>query len=503
MANTNTCTTSKIKMPKSYEAFFNFFIADDAKRLVLLPKGMSGTDAAVLCHVADGLCNEAGITCIQVDDNPDATTSVIDEFVQNLGDSFDPSQNYVSILVFDVNNVNYVHIAELSTDAHRIFTTFVPCDCEDDYEDDDYDGADRVVILPNGTAAKCIIVPDWHTAGSAVREIGKYLATFIEKYDIHKDIAHAVKKFIKTHKHDDVGNGEMRSDFARFGYYEASILDDMETMRNTPLRIMLKSSVVHSLFYNWCEHNGQLDKYITTMTGRILNGELYTDPKFAKYFRHSSNSRDNDIKFAEFKSQLANLEPSEFEEYLENALQFEFGSFVQGYLNIIDSMVCVSTGNLTYANVVGLKLQLNAPSVVMYDGDPTTPVPYEDAIIEYIAKHVHAVNPTASKTKHPPYLLNKTMSKRIIPLRTARGKLVTDGGTKSISLVIKHHTGDRDIIKVWAFEPATGTPVNRTIRDSLWMALSKDGTSTVTDIEGNHLYMLPNYTGTVIDLENQ
>ena len=184
-------------------------------------------------------------------------------------------------------------------------------------------------------------------------------------------------------------------------------------------------------------------------------------------------------------------------------MKLVFGSFVKGYLNIIDSMVCVSTGNLTYANVVGLKLQLNAPSVVMYDGDPTTPVPYEDAIIEYIAKHVHAVNPTASKTKHPPYLLNKTMSKRIIPLRTARGKLVTDGGTKSISLVIKHHTGDRDIIKVWAFEPATGTPVNRTIRDSLWMALSKDGTSTVTDIEGNHLYMLPNYTGTVIDLENQ
>lgn len=499
MANTNTCTTSKIKMPKSYEAFFNFFIADDAKRLVLLPKGMSGTDAAVLCHVADGLCNEAGITCVQVDDNPDATTSVIDEFVQNLGESFDPSQNYVSILVFDVNNVNYMHIAELSTDAHRILTTFVPCDCADD----DYDGADRVVILPNGTVAKCTIVQYWSTAGSALREIGKYLTAFIKNYDIRDDIAHAVKKFIKTHKRDDNDRGEMRPNFARSGYYETSILDDMETMRNTPLRVMLKSSVIHSLFYNWCENNGQLDKYITTMAGRILNGELYTDPKFAKYFRYSLDSRDNDIEFAEFKSQLSNLEPSEFDEYLENALQFEFGSFAQGYLDIVDSMVCVSTGNHTYADVVGLKLQLNAPSVVVYDGDPTTPVPYEDAIIEYITNHVRAINPTASKTEKSSYLLSKTMSKRVIPLRTARGKLVTAGGTRLISLVIKHHPGDRDIIKVWVFEPATGTLVNGIIRDSLWMALSKAGTSEVTDIDGNHLYMLSNYTGTVIDLENQ
>lgn len=165
-------------------------------------------------------------------------------------------------------------------------------------------------------------------------------------------------------------------------------------------------------------------------------------------------------------------------------------------------MVCISTGNLAYANVVGLKLQLNAPSVVVYDGDPTTPVPYEDVIIEYISKRVRAINPTAIKAKSVSPLMNKVMSKRVIPLRTARGKLVTTGGTEKISLVVKHHPGDRDIIKVWVFDPETMTRDN-TVRDSLWLALSKAGVSTVTDVDGSRLYTLPNHTGVVIDLEHQ
>ncbi|MCM1532575.1 MAG: hypothetical protein NC114_09935 [Ruminococcus flavefaciens] len=482
------------KKRKTYAPLYNFFADDNACKLILTQNNMSGDDAAVLCYVANSLYNDGPLSVVAVDDTVDATNKAIDEFITaELDKNFNPEVNYIRIMVLDMANIDLDHIISLSTEDHRIVTTFIDSTTVEAsrtrYKDrDKWTMLRRPVILPNGITVRGECVDDYHTYNELTRELVAFIDAFTTNHmapDAYLNTIKAATKFVNN------GICSMTTDFGKLWVNETKLLEG--GYDSLPLWTVIKNSVIHFLFYIWACENGKRTEYITTMTDRILGGKVFADKKLAKELRKvftATEDDDQDVlkQKAEFIEQYKTRVPDEFEVMLETALQDTFGAFKKTYETLMKSMVCISKKSTAFAELNGLNFYPNIPAIVMYTGSNTDVLPYEDVAVDYIFKrHVAEVPVICDQRRYTP-----TRS-RVIPLaKDADDTTIYD--TANIALLIKRDPSN-NTVRVWCRD--TDVMFVKAIRE-----MTGDNDSTIKDINGSPCYRSGRYNGGIFDLSD-